>query len=444
MSINMDSPIPPPPQLNLDNLKALKVLGKGAMGTVFLVHDSTTTAAAAAAAPFALKVVDKTSLHGKLDAERRARWEIQVLSQLSGHPFLPSLLGSIDTPEFLAWALPYCPGGDLNLLRYRQNDRVFSPSVIRFYLAEILCALHHLHSLGIAYRDLKPENVLIQNTGHVTLTDFDLSRKLTPKTVKTAPTAKTVPTVKTVITNNSSIPPSVADPKKVPEPRRRHRRNFTRWFPLLPPDSAHRGKTALKKAKSARVSPVSRRRTSFVGGGERSNSFVGTEEYVSPEVVRGEGHDFAVDWWALGILAYEMMYGRTPFKGRNRKETFRNVLMRSPEFVGKRSALTDLIEKLLEKDPTKRLGYTRGAEEIKEHEFFRGVRWDILTEVVRPPFIPARDDGAGESTGKLASGNGGVDIRDYFQRLKTPPSLPPSPSPSPSGKFKRNVSLTEF
>jgi len=408
---------PPPLELELDNLKAVKVLGKGAMGTVFLVHDT------AANCPFALKVVDKTCVHAKLDAERRARWEIQVLSTLS-HPFLPSLIGTFESPQLLAWALPYCPGGDLNVLRYRQTDRAFSPTVIRFYVAEILCALEHLHSLGIAYRDLKPENVLIQNTGHVTLTDFDLSRKLTLKP--------------------KPLLPSIPVPNNLPEPRRKHRRNFSRWIPLRPLDGNRRkaNSNALKKAKSARVSPVSRRKLSF-SNGERSNSFVGTEEYVSPEVVRGDGHEFAVDWWALGILIYEMLYGTTPFKGKNRKETFRNVLTKAPEFVGKRTALTDLIEKLLEKDPTKRLGYTRGAAEIKEHEFFRGVKWELLTEVVRPPFIPSRDDGSAESLEKLSAGNSGMDIRDYFQNLRSsPPS--PSPSASPRWRFKKTVSLTEF
>lgn len=138
-----------------------------------------------------------------------------------------------------------------------------------------------------------------------------------------------------------------------------------------------------------------------------------------------------------------MLYGTTPFKGKNRKETFRNVLTKAPEFVGKRTALTDLIEKLLEKDPTKRLGYTRGAAEIKEHEFFRGVKWELLTEVVRPPFIPSRDDGSAESLEKLSAGNSGMDIRDYFQNLRSsPPS--PSPSASPRWRFKKTVSLTEF
>ncbi|KAK7858815.1 serine/threonine-protein kinase ucn [Quercus suber] len=319
------------------------------MGTVFLVHDR--AADPSARCPFALKVVEKSSFQTKLDAERRARWEIQVLTRLSdpapAHSFLPTLMGHLDSAGFLAWAVPYCPGGDLNVLRYRQNDRVFSPAVIRFYLAEILCALDHLHSMGIVYRDLKPENVLIQNS-------------------------------------------------------------------------------------------VSRRKLSF-SNGERSNSFVGTEEYVAPEVVRGDGHEFAVDWWALGVLTYEMLYGTTPFKGKNRKETFRNVLVKEPPFIGKPTALTDLIGRLLIKDPTRRLGYLKGASEIKDHVFFRGVRWDLLTEVSRPPFIPSRDEP--DLTEKVTAG---FDIREYFQKLRSPPSLPPSPLPSPSSEHHRNLSLAEF
>jgi protein-serine/threonine kinase len=58
----------------------------------------------------------------------------------------------------------------------------------------------------------------------------------------------------------------------------------------------------------------------------RTNSFVGTEEYIAPEVIKGCGHTSAVDWWTLGILIYEMLYGTTPFKGKNRNATFQNIL----------------------------------------------------------------------------------------------------------------------
>ncbi|KAF5201655.1 Serine/threonine-protein kinase UCNL [Thalictrum thalictroides] len=392
----------PPPDLNLQNLNVIKVLGKGAMGTVFLVTDQ--LADPTARSPFALKVVEKSSFNTKFDADRRARWEISVLSRLN-NPFLPSLLGTLETDEFLAWGVPYCSGGDLNVLRYRQNDRIFSPSVIRFYVAEIVCAIEYLHRMSIVYRDLKPENVLIQHSGHITLTDFDLSRVLTPKIQ--LPVSEPVP-----------------DKKKKGGKKFLHRRNLTRVVLVTT-------ETVLKKANSARVSPVSRKRPSFTNG-ERSNSFVGTEEYVSPEVVRGDGHEFAVDWWALGILMYEMMYGKTPFRGKNRKETFRNVLTKSPEFMGKPTALIDLIDRLLDKDPTKRLGYNRGAVEIKEHYFFRGLRWDLLTEVLRPPFLtPFEENSLTEEITKRK-----IDIKEYFRpQAVTPPSPSRSTFNSPSHDF---------
>lgn len=85
----------------------------------------------------------------------------------------------------------------------------------------------------------------------------------------------------------------------------------------------------------------------------------------------------------------------------------------------------DLIERLLEKDPSKRLGYFRGADELKEHEFFKGLRWDLLTEVVRPPFVPSTDDD--ESSMETLTT---FDVRDYFQKMTAPPSIPSSPSRS--------------
>ncbi|CAI9754892.1 unnamed protein product [Fraxinus pennsylvanica] len=103
--------------------------------------------------------------------------------------------------------------------------------------------------------------------------------------------------------------------------------------------------------KSAHVSPVSQRNPDDFLTNERSNSFVGTEEYIAPEIIRGDVHEFAIDRWALGVLCYEMLYGTTPFKGKNRIETFQKILLSQSEFFGKPNPLTDLIRKLLEKGP---------------------------------------------------------------------------------------------
>ncbi|CAA7407966.1 unnamed protein product [Spirodela intermedia] len=395
-----------PMELDLDELKAVRVLGRGATGTVFLVADRSRGVSHAVPHCFALKVVEKSP---SLATERRARWEVSVLSRLC-HPFLPTLVGRLETPDFLAWAVPYCSGGDLNALRQSQTDGVFSNSAIRFYVSELVLVLAHLHSLGIVYRDLKPENVLIQDSGHITLTDFDLSRQLSPA---------------------SSSPTSPLSPPP-PEKAKEHRRHRWRIFSggLLFDDQ----KLDKKKAKSVRVTPASRKDSSV----ERSDSFVGTEEYVSPEVIHGDGHEFAVDWWALGILTYEMAYGRTPFRGHNRTETFLNVITREPEFVGKQpSELTDLIARLLAKDPARRLGFHGGAEEVKAHTFFNGVQWNFLPAVIRPPFLA---DDSENQTAALECGGGGFDVRDYYKKLRQPQQQ----ATAPGSPLRASTSWREF
>ncbi|KAI4385365.1 hypothetical protein MLD38_003401 [Melastoma candidum] len=368
--------------LDPSNIRVLKPLGKGATGTVLLVHDSVSDPSAASTV--ALKLLENPSSSSS-SARDRLLHEASVLSLLTArpHPFLPSLVGGCNCllvhDDLVAFALPYCPGGDLHVLRGQLPDRVFSPSSLRFYLSEIVSALRHLHSLGLAFRDLKPENILIQGSGHLTLADFDLSKHLPPPLPHSS-------------ANFSPRPWSNSKPKQLPKPG-----------------------LSLRKAKSstARVSPVSRRRQSLSG---KSYSFVGTEEYVAPEVIRGDGHGFAVDWWALGVLAYEMSFGKTPFKGRTRKETFRNVLAKPVQCPGRRTALTSLIEQLLAKDPSQRLGCSRGAEEIMEHEFFRGVRWDVLAEIARPPFIPPGIDADADAEETTQ----GMDLMEYLRKSREP------------------------
>ncbi|CAL5063743.1 unnamed protein product [Urochloa decumbens] len=438
---------PPMEEIDLDAVRAARVLGRGAMGTVFLV-----AGAGAGGEPYyALKVFDKRrapTAAGGEDAARRARWEMSVLSRLAAHPHphLPSLLGRAETADLLAWALPYCPGGDLNELRHAQPDRVFSPAAIRFYAAEVVSALAELHAAGIAYRDLKPENVLLQADGHVTLTDFDLSRHLPP-----------CPRSPSTSSSSSCSATSSPTPHVSSHGRSHYRNHLKRIFKRSESavtasttttsgqeevDEPHNlawylnrsldgGGDQMKKAKSARVSPMDRgggkNLSSALRSGERSFSFVGTEEYVAPEVVRGDGHEFAVDWWALGVLVYEMSQGRTPFRGRSRKETFRNVLLREPEFSAEARRrwpeLADLVERLLDKDPARRLGFAGGADEVRAHPFFAGVAWDLLGEVSRPPYIPppAEDVVSCE----------GFSVVEYFDKLHLPPPSPVEQEHSP-------------
>ncbi|CAN1767777.1 Serine/threonine-protein kinase OXI1 [Linum perenne] len=102
---------------------------------------------------------------------------------------------------------------------------------------------------------------------------------------------------------------------------------------------------------------------------------------------------------------YEMLYGRTPFRGANRKDTFFRILTMSPDLAGEETPLRDLIRKLLAKDPKERIA----VEEIKSHKFFEGLDWGSVVEVSRPPYIPAEDE-----RGSL---NKSIDVEAFVERV---------------------------
>nr|KYP59810.1 Phototropin-2 [Cajanus cajan] len=129
----------------------------------------------------------------------------------------------------------------------------------------------------------------------------------------------------------------------------------------------------------------------------RSNSFVGTYEYLAPEIIKGEGHGSAVDWWTFGIFLFELLYGKTPFKGQSNEDTLANVVSQSLKFPGTPIVsfhARDLIRGLLLKDPENRLGSVKGAAEIKQHPFFEGLNWALI-RCAAPPELPKfRDFGS--------------------------------------------------
>ncbi|OEL21993.1 Serine/threonine-protein kinase OXI1 [Dichanthelium oligosanthes] len=387
----------PPQQLSLADLRALSVLGQGARGVVFHVVPVAAAAAAGDSSAagdqmaMALKAMSRAAARQKAaapggtcggDGHRRIWFERDVLLALR-HPLLPSLRGIVATDAVVGFAIDRCPGGDLKSLRRRwRAETTFPESVIRFYAAELVLVLEHLHGLGVVYRDLKPENVLIQDSGHIMLVDFDLSTTLPP------PPPPPPPDATAQRTSSLSRPSS----------RHRRRKNKKAAATAFACFSSSRHAASLETpsqspaSTSMTASASSASSSSCCSGGARtpakSNSFVGTEDYVAPEIVAGSGHDYAVDWWGLGVVLYEMLYGRTPFRGRSRRDTFHRVLTAAPELAGETTPLRDLIARLLEKDPGKRLG----AHGVKRHAFFRGVDWDRVLDVARPPFIPAPDD----------------------------------------------------
>ena len=232
--------------------------------------------------------------------------------------------------------------------------------------------------LGVVYRDLKPENVLVRDDGHIMLSDFDLSLRcaVSPTLIKTS--SMDDPSKRGAA---FCVQPSCIEPTSVCiQP--------ACFIPRIFPQ------------KSKKKSPKPRAENALPAGmlpelvaeptSARSMSFVGTHEYLAPEIIKGEGHGSAVDWWTFGIFLHELLYGKTPFKGSGNRATLFNVVgqpLRYQDSPASTYASRDLIRGLLVKEPQHRLGTKRGATEIKQHPFFEGVNWALI-RCSTPPEVP--------------------------------------------------------
>ncbi|KAE9353276.1 hypothetical protein PR003_g3957 [Phytophthora rubi] len=327
-----------PGKMSVNDFELVTVIGRGACGKVLLVLKKD---GADAGHLYAMKVLKKEWVMNK-DLVTQTMAERRILQE-ANHPYIVQLKYAFQNQDKLYMVMEYYSGGSLRQVLRRRGR--FSIKRARFYLAEILLAIAHLHASNILYRDLKLENIVITADGNVACTDFGLSKE-------------------------------------------------------------------------------------EMDDNERTSSFVGTCEYLAPELIMKEGYGKAVDWWALGILAYEMVQGDSPFRHNVPTILFDKILKEEPEFSDRFTPeAQDLIMSLLTKDPEHRLGCgPEGVEEIKQHPFFAEIDWDMLLrmemEVPRPPH--RMEDVTDESHLSRAIAK----MREAREEIMpdSPVSLPSSPS----------------
>lgn len=262
---------------------------------------------------------DKRNLQNDLSSDEKSKIdkkiertmaERDILAKIR-HQFIVKLFYALQDASKIYLYLEFVPGGEL--FHHLNSTNFLDEKTASFYAAEMALALRHLHDVGVVYRDLKPENCLLDSNGHLVLTDFGLSK---------------------ISTSQGG------------------------------------------------------------DGADRCNSIIGTPEYMAPEVLRGEDYSFAVDWWSLGTVIYDMLSGKPPFTGNNHKTISNKILKNKITYPFYFSAdAKQLLQKLLNKNPAKRMDVDSEFDKFTKLRFFRHIDWVKLNDETKyvesqAPIVP--------------------------------------------------------
>ncbi|KAJ1439703.1 kinase-like domain-containing protein [Ochromonadaceae sp. CCMP2298] len=287
--------------LKLEDFDIRSTLGCGAFGRVKLCRLPKTDQY------YALKCQAKRSIV-ESGLQEHVLNEMRVMRKLN-HPYIAKLYIALQDKQYIYFVLELLQGGEL--FTHLRNRGKLSEQTARFYAATVVYAFSTLHAKKIAYRDLKPENLVMDTNGYVKLVDFGLAKQLLS------------------------------------------------------------GKTW---------------------------TLCGTPDYLAPEIILNEGHDLAVDYWALGVLIYEMVVGAPPFYAEDPMEVYEKILSGNPAmptFFTRN--LSDLCKKLLRSQQGKRLGNTRGGTAaVVKHKWFSSFDWAAIesgdAKAPYTPTIKGKDD----------------------------------------------------
>ncbi|TBU55798.1 kinase-like protein [Dichomitus squalens] len=370
----------------------LKTIGHGAFGVVSLVRERSTSQL------FAMKQLRKTDMlrkgqEGHVRAERDLLRSASLVSTPGSAEWIVKLFYSFQDRDHLYLVLEYMGGGDLlNLLIERD---VFEEDFTRFYVAEMVLAIESCHKHGFIHRDIKPDNFLFDPEGHIKLSDFGLATDL-------------------------------------------HWAHDTSYYEQQRLHLLHKHGIDLEDSNAlgdgTRTKRLDRKEVErLMGGGDGQGgvftwrekhrrklaySVCGTNSYMSPEVIRGHGYTFSCDWWSLGVIMFECLYGFPPFVSNSRHVTRQKILnwkqsLRFPSRPRVSHEGVNLMEQLL-CEPEDRLGSQAsssvsrpnsmimqarrsgfvtpqgtmgsvdGAHLIKAHPWFRGIDWENIHRYPAP------------------------------------------------------------
>ena len=330
-----------------EDFDVISLSGKGAYGTVLKVklkEDPTNKL-------YAIKTMDIKAL-SSIKKLYQAYLECDILSQID-NPYIVNIFGAFSENGKIYIVMDYLSKGDFS--DFIRLNFPLKLDTIQFYAAEIINFLEYIQSKKIVHRDLKPENIMMNDKWHLEVIDFGTARIL----------------------------------GKYFDKENMEFKDDDTTYDISETDDLKGNKIAINEEEDDDFFEDSKSRPE-----RRGMTFVGTAEYVSPEVLGDKPAEFGADVWALGIMIYQMFFGKTPFKEKNNYLTFRKIEQLKIDFEGGEKITIpddakDLISKILVKEPNKRLGGGEPGTEydiahLKSHPFFKGIDWQNLHNMTPP------------------------------------------------------------
>ncbi len=383
-------------ELGAADFEIKKLIGRGAFGEVFICSKKEDEEEPGKL--YAMKRMSKAEMFKKKKIAH-VRSENNIMAHAAREsPWIVVLHYSFQDEKYLYMIMDYMPGGDM--MTWLCNEGTFSVDATRFYIAELALSVHSVHEREYVHRDIKPDNILMDANGHTKLSDFGLCKAF-PKQGEQIVDLYNALELESSERGDKATTFKETEPFDS-EPKRQGSTVSPSGSPAPAPTSAAPGSSPAPATSPA--SPLggsgvdgSAGATSETAAPTRAqrrvqfNSLVGSPGYIAPEILNRQPYTQACDWWSVGVIMYEMLYGRTPFYHADPQKTGYMIChwkehLRFPQGRGVPEVAVDLMKKLLCAQDD-RIGF----DEIKPHPFFKGIDWE--NQQNSPPvFVPILDN----------------------------------------------------